>query len=147
MEIIKPVSKKAIQKEVDEKAKKVFSYAIELVGGLRRLVEYKHLTWLPSLAEAAYSVVLKNKLMLTNLEIAEELGLSRQTVNNILAAKEEKLEAFLKGKLEKLDEHKAGSLAKLAYKKLKKQGLLEETAEVAKKQIEELDKLLNVEIA
>ena len=53
----------------------------------------------------------------------------------------------MKGKLEKLDEHKAGSLAKLAYKKLKKQGLLEETAEVAKKQIEELDKLLNVDIA
>ena len=86
-------------------------------------------------------------MIFTNAEIAAKLGISKQTVDNILTAKEEKLEAFLKGELEKLDEHKAGSLAKLAYKKLKENGLLEASTEISKQQVEEIEKILNVEIA
>jgi len=148
MEVITPEESKAeLSKEVDEKARKVFNHAIELLGGLKKLIEFRNLTWLPSLAEAAYSVVLKNELMLTNAEIAAKLGISKQTVEAILAAKAEKLEAFLKGQLEKLDEHKAGSLAKLAYKKLKETGFLEASAEISKQQAKEIEKALNVEVA
>ena len=140
MEIITPENaKKEISKEVDEKARKVFNYAIELLGGLKKLIEFRNLTWLPSLAEASYSVVLKNELMLTAREIAEKLGISKQTVENILKAKAEKLEAFLKGEIEKFDEHKAGSLAKLAYEKLKQSGMFE-SVEISKQQAEELKK-------
>jgi len=102
---------------IDELAKKVFDKAIEILGGLKRLVEYRNLTWLPSLAEASYVIVLKNEAALTNREIAEKLGLAEQTVANILKAKETGT-----GELEKLDTHKAGALAKLAYKQIKAEG-------------------------
>jgi len=48
--------------------------SLESINGLRRLVEYRNLTWLPSLAEATYVVVLKNEAFKTYGEIARELG-------------------------------------------------------------------------
>ena len=116
MEIISaPITKE----DVDVVAERVFNESIKLLGGLRKLIEYRNLTWLPSLAEASYTVVLKEELFKTHYEIAEELGITEQTVKKILQADEELVEKYLKGELEKVDEHKAGGIAKLAYKKVK----------------------------
>lgn len=105
----------------DKLAEKVFMEAIKIAGGLRKLIEYRNLTWLPSLAEAVYVVVLKNEAALTNKEIAAKLGITEQTVANILRAEAEEVEKWLKGELVEVDEHKAGALAKLAYEKMKKE--------------------------
>ena len=107
--------------DVDHLAERVFQECINILGGLRRLTYYRNLTWLPSLAEAAYAVVLKGELFKTNREIAKELGISEQTVKNILQANEKEVERFIMGEIEKVDEHKAGGIAKLAYKRVKKE--------------------------
>ncbi len=116
MEVIdKPVAK-STEKIVEE----VFMKSIELLGGLKKLVEYRNLTWLPSLAEAAYVIVLKNEEFKTYAEIAKELGITEETARNIATANEELVERYLKGELEERPkEHIAGALAKLAYRKLK----------------------------
>ena len=119
MEVIKPVNGEEL---INSLAKKVFMECIEMLGGLKKLVEYRHLTWLPSLAEAAYVVVMKNEGLMNNMQIAEKLGITKQTVENILRADEEEVKKFLQGDVEKVDEHKAGGLAKLAYKKIKNEG-------------------------
>ena len=118
MEVIIPESEKS-EEELDERVWKLFTEAINILGGLRKLIEYRNLTWLPSLAEACYVILLKNERMLTKEEIAKKLGISKQTVDKIVSAEEAKIESFLKGEIEKLDEHKAGALAKLAYKRMK----------------------------
>ncbi len=125
---------KPIAGDINKLAEKVFMEAINLLGGLRNLIQYRNLTWLPSLAEASYVVVLKNEALKTSKEIAKELGITDQTVKNILSADEEKVKKFIEGELEEIDEHKAGGIAKLAYKKLKKEGRL--------KEIEEEDKVV-----
>jgi len=139
MEIIKLESS---EKDIDEMAKKVFFEAIELIGGLKKLVEYRNLTWLPSLAQAAYVVVLKNEAFLTASEIAVKLGSTRETIERILESKEEEVEKFIKKELEKVDEHKAGGLAKLAYKKLKAEGF--EKVELPKTHAEQIEECLEI---
>jgi len=109
---------------IDEMAEKVFMESIRILGGLKKLVEYRNLTWLPSLAEAAYVVVLKNEAIKTYGEIAEILGITEQTAKNIATADEEKVKKYLMGG-EKPNEHVAGGIAKLAYKTLKQKGELE----------------------
>lgn len=104
---------------IDTMAEKVFVEALSIAGGLRSLIQYRNLTWLPSLAEAAYVVVLSNEAHKTSSEIASELGITQNTVRNILSSKEEEVEEFLKGSKEKVSEHIAGGLAKLAYRRLK----------------------------
>jgi len=139
MEIIKLESS---EKDIDEMAKKVFLEAVELIGGLKKLVEYRNLTWLPSLAQAAYAVVLKNEAFLTTSEIAARLGSTKQTIERILESKEEEVEKFIRGELEKVDEHKAGGLAKLAYKKLKAEGF--ERLELPKTHAEQIEECLEI---
>ncbi|NOY12004.1 MAG: KaiC associated regulatory domain-containing protein [Archaeoglobi archaeon] len=113
--------------DVDRMAEKVFMKSIELLGGLRRLVGYRNLTWLPSLAEAAYVVVLKNEALKTYSEIARELGITENTVKSIATADEEKVLEYIRGELEdRPKEHIAGGIAKLAYRKLKESGALDE---------------------
>lgn len=107
--------------DVDYMAERVFHESINILGGLKKLIEYRNLTWLPSLAEAAYAVVLRNELYKTHSEIAKELGITEQTVKNILKADEEEIKKYLEGELEKVDEHKAGGIAKLAYKRVKEE--------------------------
>lgn len=134
MEVItKPVST-----GIDEMAEQVFTESIALLGGLRKLVEYRNLTWLPSLAEAAYVVVLRNEAVKSYADIAKELGITEQTARNIATAREERVKAYLAGEVEKPDEHIAGGLAKLAYQKLKKEGRLGEEVRLAQREAEVL---------
>jgi len=117
---MKVISSPPKDSNVDALAEKVFLECIKIIGGLRKLVEYRNLTWLPSLAEASYVVVMKEELMKTSREIAENLGITEQTVKNILSADEEEIKKYLEGEIEKVDEHKAGGIAKLAYRNIKK---------------------------
>jgi|Deesub1362A_J573_1020465.scaffolds.fasta_scaffold19408_2 hypothetical protein len=105
--------------DIDLLAEEVFMEALKLVGGLRSLIQYRNLTWLPSLAEAAYVTVLKNHSMLTNSEIAEKLGITANTVRNILSANEKEVDRYLKGEIGGTSEHIAGGIAKLAYRRVK----------------------------
>ncbi len=113
--------------DIDKMAEKVFFESIRILGGLRKLIEYRNLTWLPSLAEAAYVIVLKNEAFKTYKEIAKELGITEQTAKNIATADEEEVKKYIEGELEERPkEHIAGGIAKLAYRKLKEEGKLEE---------------------
>ena len=129
------------REEVDRMAEKVFMESIRIAGGLRQVIAFRNLTWVPSLAAASYAVVLKEVFLYTTEKIAEELGLSTTTVKNILSANPAKVEEYLEGKLEKVDEHKAGGLAKLAFQRLKERGELS-TFEVSKESVEALSKTL-----
>ncbi len=108
--------------DYDAMAKRVFEKGIEIVGGIRKLVEYRNLTWLPSLAEAAYVIVLSNETTKTIKEIAEYVGITEQTVKQILRADPEAVKKYLEGEIEKVDYHKAGGIAKLAYEEVKNEG-------------------------
>ncbi len=125
---------------VDKMAEKVFFESIKLLGGLKKLIEYRNLTWLPSLAEAAYVIVLKNEAFKTYKEIAKELGITEQTAKNIATADEQEVKKYIEGELEERPrEHIAGGIAKLAYKKLKEEGKLdEEEVEIKHDEIEVL---------
>ncbi|WP_290595622.1 MULTISPECIES: KaiC associated regulatory domain-containing protein [unclassified Archaeoglobus] len=127
--------------DADKMAEKVFYESIRLLGGLRKLVDYRNLTWLPSLAEAAYVVVLKNETFKTYSEIARELGITEQTAKNIATADEEEVRKYIEGELdEKPKEHIAGGIAKLAYRKLKEEGRLDtEEVEIRQEEMEVLD--------
>lgn len=134
------INEPKVEVDINELAKLVFDEAIEVIGGLKKLVEYRNLTWLPSLAEASYVVVMKNEAAMTNQQIAKKLGLSEQTVANILRADEKEIEKFVKSETEELDTHKAGALAKVAYKRVKAKGM-EEVVYIDSKVAEVFDAL------
>ncbi len=127
--------------DIDKMAEKVFYESINILGGLKKLIEYRNLTWLPSLAEAAYVVVMRNEVFKTYSEIARELGITEQTVKNIATADEEEVKKYLSGELdERPREHVAGGIAKLAYKRLKESGGLDEDEVILRREeIEVLD--------
>ena len=108
--------------DYDTLALRVFLKAIELIGGPKALFEYRNLTWVPSLMEASYAVVLKYEGMKTEDEIAEFIGITKQTVRNMLSADPELVMMKLKGELEggEVKVHTAGGLAKKAYEEVKK---------------------------
>ena len=107
--------------DYDTLALRVFLKAIELIGGPKALFEYRNLTWVPSLMEASYAVVLKYEGMKTEDEIAEFIGITKQTVRNMLSADPELVMMKLKGELEsgEVKVHTAGGLAKKAYEEVK----------------------------
>lgn len=107
--------------DIDAMAIRVFLKSLELIGGPRKLIEYRNLTWIPSLMEASYAVVLRDIANKTEAEISEFLGSTRQTVRNILRAEPELVLKKLEGELEEKTPraHTAGGLAKLAYKEIK----------------------------
>ncbi|HXG41313.1 MAG TPA: regulator [Dehalococcoidia bacterium] len=108
--------------DLDQRAMKVFLKAIDVLGGPRALVEHRRLTWLPSLMEAAYAVVLREEGHKTADDIASFLGLSSASVRNLLAAQPEAVEERLKGEVtEEQRVHVAGGLAKLAYSALRRE--------------------------
>jgi len=120
--MVRVISAPATDREtVDELAFKVFIKALEILGGPRRLIEYRNLTWVPSLMAASYAVVLHDKQMKTYEEIAAQLGLSKQTVERMLRADTKEVMKKISGEWEgeKFDEHIAGGLAKEAWRRLK----------------------------
>ncbi len=120
MPIIKEEEVLQLEEQVDEIVLKVFLKALDIVGGPRKLILYRHLTWVPSLIEACYAVVLKEKFFKTESEIASILGLTKQTVRNILTAKTEGIKENIEMELKKktIKTHVAGALAKLAFKQI-----------------------------
>jgi probable regulatory domain-containing protein len=107
-------------------AERVFFKSIDLVGGLYKLAEYRALTWLPSMARASFVIVLREEFFKTENEIAEFLGISKNTVRQILRAdpnlalyKIQHFEELTKEERQHLKVHTAGGIAKLAYKYVK----------------------------
>jgi probable regulatory domain-containing protein len=121
MKVIEP--SEIQEKDVDAIAVRVFLKALEILGGPRKLIEYRNLTWLPSLMVASYAVVLSNESYKTADEIAQFLGSTKNTIRNMLKAETEILKEKLKGEVEvpksKIKTHTAGALAKLAYEEIK----------------------------
>ncbi len=120
---------KPIEEDYEMLATRVFLKTLDIIGGLRKLVEYRTLTWLPSLARSAMVVVLREEFYRTDEEIAEEVGLTKQTVKNILRADPEAAMRKLQAMEELTDEerrtapvHLAGGLAKRAYELIKHRG-------------------------
>ncbi len=108
--------------DIDQRALRVFLKAIELVGGPRQLVELRRLTWLPSLMEAAYAVLLAEEHRWSTEEIARFLGISTAAVRHLLRAPEAAVLERLHG--EEPSEHNvhiAGGLAKLALDALRRE--------------------------
>jgi Predicted transcriptional regulators len=112
--------------DLEQLVTRVFFRAIDLLGGLSKLTEFRTLTWLPSLARAAYVVVLREEYLRTEEEIAQKVGLTKNTVRSILMAdptlameKIQKLEELAKEELKEMKVHTAGGIAKLAYKMVK----------------------------
>jgi probable regulatory domain-containing protein len=112
--------------DVEQLVTRVFFRAIDLLGGLSKLTEFRTLTWLPSLARAAYVVVLREEYLRTEEEIAQKVGLTKNTVRSILRAdptlameKVQKLEELAREELKEMKVHTAGGIAKLAYKMVK----------------------------
>ncbi len=112
--------------EIEYLVNRVFFKALDLLGGLSKLTEFRTLTWLPSLARASFVVVLKEEYMKTDEEIAEKVGLTKNTVRNILKADPElalqkikALEELVTEETKELKVHTAGGIAKLAYKEIK----------------------------
>ena len=112
--------------EVEHLVNRVFFKAIELLGGLSKLAEFRTLTWLPSLARAAFVIILKEEYMKTDEDIASRVGLTKNTVRNILRADPElalqkikTMEELVNEEARELKVHTAGGIAKLAYREIK----------------------------
>ena len=86
--------------DYDTMALRVFLKALEIIGGPRKLFEYRNLTWIPSLMEASYAVVLKEEGLKSEDEIAKFIGITRQTVRNMLTADPDLVIKKLHGELE-----------------------------------------------
>ena len=101
---------------------RVFLKALELIGGPRKIMEYRNLTWIPSLIEASYAVVLAEEMGKSKEEIAEILGITKQTIQNMFRTGVEEIKEKIMD-LEKskgVKAHTAGGLAKWAYEEIKK---------------------------
>lgn len=126
MIILTPAGIDVDEKNLERLVERVFFKSIDLLGGLKRLTEYRTLTWLPSLARAAFAIVLHEEYIKSEDEIAQFTGLTRNTVRNILRAdpdlalyKIEHLDELSEGEKRELRVHTAGGIAKLAYKLVK----------------------------
>jgi probable regulatory domain-containing protein len=104
--------------DVDRQALEVFLKAIELAGGPRGLIEHRRLTWLPSLMEAAYAVVLQEAHRWNVQAISRFLGLSTATVRLMLRASTEAVRERLQKAEPEEHTHIAGGLARLAWQEL-----------------------------
>jgi len=114
------------QNEFEDLVARVFSKSIDLLGGIVKLAEYRTLTWLPSLARATLAVVLKEEYLRSEEEIAQKVGITKNTVRNIIRAdpqlaleKIKRLEELTEEEAKELKTHTAGGIAKLAYKLVK----------------------------
>ncbi|WP_281951678.1 bacterio-opsin activator [Nitrosophilus kaiyonis] len=130
------------EKGVERLVERVFYKAIDLLGGLKKLAEFRTLTWLPSLARASFAIVLREEYLKTEDDIADYVGLTRNTVRNILRAdpeaamyKIEHIDELTSEEKQQMKVHTAGGVAKLAYKLVKEgqdsQTMLEFCHEIA----------------
>ncbi len=133
--------------DLEHLVSRVFFKSLDLLGGLHKLAEYRTLTWLPSLARASFVIVLREEYLKTEEEIAEIVGLTRNTVRNILRAdpqmalyKIQHMDELTKEEKKQLRVHTAGGIAKLAYKLVKEgeeaQVLLEFCREMSAKAVQ-----------
>ncbi len=108
-----------IERKRDEMVLEMLLEALNVLGGPRKIVEFRNLTWIPSIIKANYALLL-SQAGKTHEEIAAELGLTKATVDKMLRADPEDVLRKIRGELaeEKIDDHIAGGLAKLAYKNL-----------------------------
>ncbi|MDT7870923.1 MAG: bacterio-opsin activator [Thermocrinis sp.] len=113
------VPKNETDADLEQLVTRVFFKAIDLLGGLSKLTEFRTLTWLPSLARAAYVVVLKEEYLRTEEEIAQKVGLTKNTVRSILRADPTLAIEKIQEELKEMKVHTAGGIAKLAYKMVK----------------------------
>ncbi len=88
------------------------------------MVEYKRLTWLPSIIEALFTVYLHEEEKNTPEEIAGFLGISTNSVKNILRSSPEAALKKIEEKIvdekvatEEIRTHIAGGIAKLAIER------------------------------
>ena len=119
---------KPAEVNVEALSLRAFLKAIEILGGLEKLAHYRTLTWLPSLGRAILAIIYKEEYNKTEEEIAQLLGLTKQTVKNMLRAKPEealkKIEEMEKEGVsdedrKELKTHLAGGIAKIAYEEIK----------------------------
>jgi len=111
------ISFKTSEDQVEALVLRTFLKAVEILGGLQKLVKKKNTDWLSPLLLACYTVVLKEEYLKTEQEIAQYLGITHQTVKNILRA--EHLKAWQDEEGKDLSVHMAGSIAKTAYRLIK----------------------------
>ncbi len=117
---------KDIEAERDEKVLKMLVEAVRLMGGPKKLIEMRNLTWLPSLLRAFYAVLLRDAGY-TYERIAETLGITRATVERMLTADPEVVKRKIEGLSEEdIDDHIAGGIARLAYIEMKNRAVEEE---------------------
>ena len=116
-----------IDKKRDEKVLSILMEALNVLGGPRKIIEFRNLTWIPSIIKAGYALLLKEAGK-THEEIAKELGVTKATVDRMLRADPEDVMKKISGELveEKIDEHVAGGLAKIGYKQLKEKQIKQE---------------------
>jgi len=124
MEIKPPTD---IDKKRDEEVLRILMEVLDILGGPRKIAEFRTLTWIPSIIKAGYAILLE-KAGKTHEEIARELGVTRATVDKMLRANPEEVLKRVRGEIEaeKIDEHIAGGLAKLAYKQMMSKRIEEE---------------------
>ena len=129
MEIKPP---KDVDAERDERVLKMLVEAVKLMGGPKKLIEMRNLTWLPSLLRAFYALLLRDSGY-TYEKIAETLGITRGTVERIFQADPDLVKKKIEGLSEEdIDEHIAGGIAKLAYQEMKRRGVEEEIQSITK---------------
>lgn len=124
--VLNPVNNQFNEVDLEVLVTKVFLKSIDLIWWLKKLAEYRTLTWLPSLARSAFVVVLHEEYIKSELEIAEYVGLTKNTVRNILRAdpqlaiyKLQHLEELTAEQKKELKVHIAWWIAKVAYKLIK----------------------------
>jgi probable regulatory domain-containing protein len=117
---------KPVEKDIEPLVTRVFLKSIDIVGGLQKLAEYRTLTWLPSLARAAFVIVLREEYLKTEDEIAQIVGITKNTVRQILRAdpqmalyKIQHMDELSPEEKKQLKVHTAGGIAKIAYKLIK----------------------------
>lgn len=112
--------------EIEHLVGRIFMKCVDLLGGITKLAEYRTLTWLPSLARASYVIVLREEYLKTEDEIAQRVGLTRNTVRAIVRSdpqvalyKIQHIDELTAEQKKELHVHLAGGIAKLAYRAVK----------------------------
>lgn len=107
----------------DQHAMQVFLKSLEMLGGMRTLVENGQLEWLPQLVESSYALVMVNEQRKSVDEIADFLGVTKGDVTGMIEAPTQA--ATVRMKTAPLDEphldYAAAGVAKSAYQVLRKE--------------------------